>query len=104
LGNKLKTIELLSNFLLDAESGNLKTAQYPKKFKNLFMKVSFGMGGVARVPWISFFTPEMSTSNGYYPVYLFYKEERKLVLSFGVSETNDFGKGWDDNILERVRR
>ena len=95
----MKTIELLSNFLLDAESGNLKTAQYPKEFKNLLMKVSFGMGGVARVPWISFFTPEMSTSNGYYPVYLFYKEERKLVLSFGVSETNDFGKGWDENII-----
>jgi 5-methylcytosine-specific restriction protein B len=29
----------------------------------------------------------MSSSNGYYPVYLFYKKENILVLAYGISET-----------------
>jgi hypothetical protein len=63
------------------------------------MKVSFGQGVSARVPWISFYADGMSTSNGYYPVYLYFKDAKKLVLSFGVSESNDFGKSWRDDIL-----
>lgn len=95
----MKTSELLASFLSDAKSGQLKTSQYPKDFLGLKMKVSFGMGAVARVPWMSFFTPEMTTSNGFYPVYLYYKDAGKLVLSFGVSESNDFGKSWDADIV-----
>jgi len=96
---KLETLELLTSFVQDSNSGELRTAHYPKELKNLKMKVSFGQGGVARVPWISFFTPEMTTSNGFYPVYLFYKAEKKLILSFGVSETNDFGKSWNEQTI-----
>jgi hypothetical protein len=63
------------------------------------MKVSFGQGVSARVPWISFYADGMSTSNGYYPVYLYFKDINKLVLAFGVSESNDFGKSWREDIL-----
>ena len=94
----MDTSELLRTFLQDANSGNLKTSQYPKEFKSLKMKVSFGQGVLARVPWISFFTPEMSTSNGFYPVYLFFRSENKLILSLGVSETHTYGKSWQPNI------
>lgn len=90
----------LKEFLLQATTSNLKTAHYPKEYSSYRMKVSFGQGVSARVPWISFYSNGMSTSNGYYPVYLFYKESGKLVLSFGVSETNDFGKGWKDDVLD----
>ena len=92
--------ELLREFLAQAQTGNLKTSHFPKEFKTFKMKVSFGQGVPARVPWISFFTPEMSTSNGFYPVFLYYKAEGKLVLSLGVSETHDFGKNWDANITD----
>jgi hypothetical protein len=95
----METATLLKSFISDSNAGSLKTSQYPKELKGLKMKVSFGMGAAARVPWISFFTPEMSTSNGYYPVYLYFKTENKLVLAFGVSETNDFGKSWDEQII-----
>jgi hypothetical protein len=42
----------------------------------------------------------MSTSQGYYPVYLYYRGEKKLILAFGVSETNEFGGAWRDDILQ----
>lgn len=92
-------MDFLREFIDQAGTGNLKTAQYPKEFKSFRMKVSFGQGAQARVPWISFYTSGMSTSNGYYPVYLLYREAKKLVLSFGVSETNDFGEKWKEEIL-----
>jgi hypothetical protein len=62
------------------------------------MKVSFGMGMSARVPWISFTAQGMSTSNGFYPVYLYYKDINRLVLSFGISETSEYSGNWSDEI------
>jgi hypothetical protein len=63
------------------------------------MKVSFGMGAPARCPWVAFLADGMSASNGYNPVFLFYKNEMKLVLAFGVSETNEFGTTWKSEIV-----
>jgi RecB family endonuclease NucS len=90
----------LSEFLEQANTSNLKTAHYPKEYGTFKMKVSFGQGVSARVPWMSFYADGMSTSNGYYPVYLYFKDAKTLVLSYGVSETNDFGKSWRDDILD----
>lgn len=90
----------LTEFLEQAHTTNLKTAHFSKEYETFKMKVSFGQGVAARVPWISFFADGMSTSNGYYPVYLYFREAKKLILSFGVSETNDFGKSWRDDILD----
>jgi hypothetical protein len=64
------------------------------------MKVSFGMGMAARVPWISLTAPGMSASNGYFPVYLFYKEQNVLVLSYGISETTEAPVNWTTEIQE----
>jgi hypothetical protein len=64
------------------------------------MKVSFGMGMAARVPWISLTAPGMSASNGYFPVYLFYKEQNVLVLSYGISETSEAAINWTTEIQE----
>lgn len=94
------TASWLFDFLAQANTPNLKTAHFPREYKSFRMKVSFGQGVSARVPWISFYADGMSTSNGYYPVYLYFKDAKKLVLSFGVSESNDFGKSWRDDILE----
>lgn len=92
--------ELIQTFLLQAQGDNLKTSHFPKEFEGFRMKVSFGQGVPARVPWVSFFTPEMSTSNGFFPVFLYFKLEKRLVLALGVSETHDFGKSWDPAITE----
>ena len=71
--------EILNKFILQSKSGDLKTSSYPKEWSDLRFRISFGMGAAARVPWIALITPEMEVSNGYYPVYLFYKELDTLI-------------------------
>lgn len=91
---------VLTDFIIQANEGSLKTSKYPKEFLDLRMKVSFGMGMAARVPWISLTAPGMSASNGYFPVYLFYKEQNVLVLSYGLSETSEAAVNWTTEIQE----
>lgn len=62
-------------------------------------RISFGMGMPARIPWIAFITPEMEVSEGFYPVYLYYKELETLILAYGVSETKEFSKTWPVEIM-----
>ena len=78
----------LKQFLAQAETGNLKRKHYASEYLGTTVKVSFGQGGIAKVPWISFLKPPNTTSEGIYPVYLYYKEYGVLILAYGVSETN----------------
>lgn len=95
---------ILENFILQSKTNNLKFSNYPKIFSNLKMKVSFGQGGPARVSWISFLAQEMQTSNGFYPVYLFYKSENKLILAYGVSETSEYPTTWPLEITNNNKK
>lgn len=95
-------VEILNNFLIQSETDNLKWSSYPKEFLDLKTKVSFGQGVPARVSWISFLAPEMQTSNGFYPVYLFYKSEKKLILAYGVSETSEYPQTWPTEITSEA--
>jgi 5-methylcytosine-specific restriction protein B len=59
-----------------------------KKFSNLSIEVSFGIGRASNVPWIAFLSENDYVQNGIYPVYLYYKENDLLILAYGVSEKN----------------
>jgi len=96
----MNPLEFLNKFIIQSAENNLKTVEYPREFDNLKMKVSFGMGMAARVPWISFTAPGISASNGYFPVYLYYKEQNILVLSYGISETSQYPLNWSREIQE----
>ena len=91
-------LQILTNFILQSNTDNLKWSSYPKTFHDLNMKVSFGQGVPARVSWISFLAPEMQTSRGFYPVYLYYKIEKKLLIAYGVSETSEYPSTWPEEI------
>ncbi|MBN2102339.1 MAG: DUF1016 family protein [Candidatus Aenigmarchaeota archaeon] len=91
--------KILDLFLLQVQTGDLKTSTFPKEYSDLKMRVSFGMGMPARVPWIAFTAPEMQVSKGFYPVYLYYKELNVLVLAYGISETSEFDKTWPAEIM-----
>jgi len=88
----------LDSFIRQSQTSNLKTANYIKNWRELQVKVSFGMGFPARVPWVAFITPSMQVSNGYYPVYLYYKDLNTLILAYGVSETEKFSRTWPAEI------
>lgn len=86
--------EILNIFLEDAKDGNLKTKHYPKTFSDLKMKVSFGQGALAKVPWIAFTRDNQEVQSGIYPVFLFYKEFNCLILAYGVSQNNTPKSQW----------
>lgn len=86
--------ENLKKFLAQAQTNDLRTKGYIKEFQGLEVKVSFGQGTQARIPWISFLYPGQVTSNGIYPVYLYYKQEHLLILAYCISETQKPKLNW----------
>ena len=90
-------LDFLKKFIKQTNTGSLKTKEYPNEFLDLRMRVSFGEGTLAKIPWISF---RKTVSDGYNPVYLFYKEEGLLILSYGIMEKRKPVKSWDENIHE----
>lgn len=87
----------LTKFLTQAKTDDLGTTRnnYLKEYLGLEIKISFGQGGPAKIPWISFLANGQTTSNGIYPVYLYFKAENYLILAYGISVTNAPNKKWD---------
>jgi len=85
----------LIKFLEQAKTTNLSTSDYRNDLDGLSVKVSFGKGNQARIPWIAFLNNIDTVQEGIYPVYLFYKEKNILILSFGLSETNKPKRKWN---------
>ena len=101
LSVKMDTSNFLDNFIIQAKNGDdLRFGHYPREMSNLTMRVSFGQGGPAKVPWIAFITDGMLVSNGFYPVYLFYKDFNILILAYGISETTEHEETWPHNIIQ----
>lgn len=89
--------ELLQRFLRQAEEAEDLTVQtYSKSYRGLTVKVSFGTGNFARIPWVAFLAEGQAVQSGIYPVLLLYKEQRRLLLCYGVSETTPPGISWAD--------
>ena len=80
--------EQINKFLKQSMSGELSTEGYFKTYRDLRVRVGFGKGNQARIPWIAFLGEGQTVQNGIYPVYLFYKNRNMLILSYGISETN----------------
>mgnify|MGYP000944160042 FL=1 len=80
--------ELLGCFIKQAHTSDQKTKHYLKAFDGLKVDISFGQGNNAHVPWISFLANGNTTSDGIYPVFLFYKKYDTLILAYGISEKN----------------
>ena len=87
-------IPLIERFIEQSKTHNLETSTYPKEYKKLIVKVSFGQGVPARIPWIGLSKSPNTISKGVYPVFLLYKEFNKLVLAYGISETEKIEFEW----------
>lgn len=84
----------LKKFLDQAKTEILKTKHFQSSYLDTNVSVSFGQGNPARIPWISFLLKPNVTSKGIYPVYLYYKQEKLLILAFGVSEKYESPIQW----------
>jgi 5-methylcytosine-specific restriction enzyme B len=91
---QLTYYDQLIKFLNQAKTTDLTTSPYEKSYANLKVKVGFGQGNQARVPWIAFLKENQTVQDGIYPVYLFFKEKKLLILAYGISETNRPKNSW----------
>lgn len=95
--------EILENFVTQAREGDLKKSHYPKEYNGFNMKVSFGMGAPAKIPWIGFRSDDSSIGQGgINPVYLYYKDLGVMILAYGVSETSESPEMWPTEIINNV--
>jgi hypothetical protein len=90
---------IIEEFIAQGKTTNLKTSNYPRSFNGLTLKVSFGQGVPARIPWIGLTRSPNTISKGIYPVFLYYKELNILILAYGISETEKSEFDW--NITEK---
>ena len=87
--------EQLIKFLSQSISGELTTTGYINQFEDLRVKFGFGQGNQARITWIAFLAFGQTVPNGIYPVYLYFKKHKLLVLAYGVSEANKPSANWN---------
>lgn len=89
--DKKRILELVSDFVIDADNSSLKTKKYKIQYNGCRVNVSFGQGALAKVPWIGFNLPNhISAVN-----ILYYKDQRKLVLAYGVLEEHEPSITWN---------
>ncbi len=77
-----------------SESAKLYIRKNKGLKENLNIEISFGAGRASAIPWIAFTAYNQTVKNGIYPVYLYYKDIGKLILAYGVSETNKPDHQW----------
>tara|TARA_B110000046_G_C13020741_1_gene411018 strand:- start:1308 stop:4703 length:3396 start_codon:yes stop_codon:yes gene_type:complete len=85
---------LLNQFLKQANTNDLSVSHFPKTFFGMELKVSFGKGNQAKIPWAGFLVGENTIQKGIYPVFLLFKEINYLVLAYGISETDESETKW----------
>lgn len=86
---------LLTKFLAQANAGTeLGVQGYLRQYRGLSVRVSFGQGNFARIPWIAFLAGGQQVSDGIYPGILLFREQKVLLLCYGISETNDPDRSW----------
>lgn len=86
--------EDIQYFLKQARKGDLETKDYIKIHRDLRVKLSFGQDSPTKVAWMAFLGEDDQVDNGIYPVILFYKEQKKVIVAYGVSEKNKPTKEW----------
>jgi hypothetical protein len=92
----------LLRFLKQTDTSELSTKRFVREFLGLNVKVSFGRGNLARIPWIAFLKEPNTVQKGIYPVYLYFKSKKLLILAFGVSETNKPSSSWGIEGVETI--
>jgi energy-coupling factor transporter ATP-binding protein EcfA2 len=81
-------------FLKQTTTSDQTTRNYIKNYQDLKVRVSFGQGALARIPWIAFLQKGETVSDGVYPGYLFFKANNILILAYCISETNETNHSW----------
>ena len=92
--------KFISDFIIQSQTNNLKTLNYPKDYLDLDVKFSFGMGTPAKISWASIHNNDIRNTKGINCVYLYYKNENILILAYGIMEAFVGGDTWSEEISD----
>ncbi|MFC1567645.1 AAA family ATPase [Pseudomonadota bacterium] len=95
--------DLVRSFLEQADEGSdLGTSGYIRRYGQVDVSVSFGKGNFALIPWIAFTGYGQKVQSGIYPVLLYYKSEKLLVIAYGKGETHPVDFDWPHLGVEKT--
>jgi hypothetical protein len=75
----------------------------PTNYEGLQVSCGYGKGQWAEVTWIGFLEKGQTIQKGIYPVYLYYRQERLLILAYGVSATFPPDAKWDGITAKTIK-
>jgi 5-methylcytosine-specific restriction protein B len=75
-------------FINQAQTMSQSVKGYLAEHMGLTVRVSFGKGNRAQVPWIAFLKDNHTVRDGIYPAFLYYRELGLLILAYGTSESS----------------
>jgi 5-methylcytosine-specific restriction protein B len=75
-------------FLAQAQTNGQSVKAYMTQYMGLTVRVSFGQGNRAKVPWIAFLKSGHTVKEGIYPAFLYYRDIGVLILAYGTSESS----------------
>ncbi|MCX6246055.1 MAG: DUF3578 domain-containing protein, partial [Bacteroidetes bacterium] len=101
--NEISFFDELNRFLEQADTSDLRTSHFLKRYLGFEVKVSFGQGNLSKIPWIAFLDEADTVQQGIYPVYLYYKERKLLILAYGVSETHNSNRSWNFSNVKTIK-
>lgn len=94
----------IDKFINQAQTDDLRKSAFPKSFRGMELKVSFGVGTLAHVPWIALLKEPNTITSGIFPVYLYFKGANVLILAYGVSESSQPENRWPkESELQSIR-
>jgi 5-methylcytosine-specific restriction protein B len=96
--------DILPKFIEQAQTTELSSKHLNRDIDKFKLKASFGQGNQARIPWIALLGAGQTTMDGIYPVYLYYRAQQKLLLCYGISETNRPKRSWGMNVEQQFSR
>lgn len=88
----------IANLQTTGQGVTPETTEFERKnrgrFLDLDVDLSFGAGRATGVPWIAYLGYGQRTKEGIYPVFLYFKKQKELILAYGISETNPPRLNW----------
>lgn len=93
--SKNDLIELIAAFMNQVQTDDQRYSKYQGIYRELNISAKFGQGNLSRIPWMAFTGYGQVLMQGIYPVLLFHRETKKLVVAYGVSQTNQPNHTWD---------
>lgn len=85
----------LEMFFGQIKHKDFRTNHFQKNYRGLKVKVGFGQGTLAHIPWIAFLGKNQEVQNGIYPVLLYFRKLDLLFVCYGVSETKIPKLSWN---------